>query len=227
MTPSKPAHFWDFPPTLPEGDWLEKRRLASALRELIEVCVTTDAPASELARATASARAIVDALGASPRRTFLEAFAAGTVGNITMFADRAMLVGLSNPMSPPMSMHDDGEGATARVTFGPAYEGAPGCVHGGLIAAAFDQTFGFLNVCKKVGAMTASLTVHYRRPTPISKELTIVSRTERVDGKKRWVSAKMLAGGEVTAEAEGLFIALDATKVQAIVDAHLADGTQD
>jgi acyl-coenzyme A thioesterase PaaI-like protein len=194
---------------------------------LIEVCVTTEATAAELGLATAATRAIIETLGSAQRRTFLEAFAAGTVGDITMFADRAMLVGLSNPMSPPMTMEDDGEGATGRVTFGPSYEGAPGCVHGGLIAAAFDQTFGFLNVCKKVGAMTASLTVRYRRPTPISKPLTIVSRTEKVDGKKRWVSAKMFAAGEVTAEAEGLFIALDANKVQAIVDAHLADGRED
>ncbi|MFI5297030.1 MAG: PaaI family thioesterase [Polyangiales bacterium] len=227
MTAPKPAHFWDFPPSVPSGEWHEKRRLAAAVRELIEVCVTTDASEAQLAAATATARALVDDLGAHGRRTFLEAFASKTIGNIVVFADRGMLVGLSNPMSPPMTMHDDGEGATAQVTFGPAYEGAPGCVHGGLIAAAFDQTLGFLNVCKHVGAMTASLTVHYRRPTPIQRELTIVARTARVEGKKRWVTAKMFAGGELTAEAEGLFIALDASKVQEIVDAQLADAAED
>jgi acyl-coenzyme A thioesterase PaaI-like protein len=226
-TPATRAHFWDFPAELPDGAWSEKRRLASTLRELVAICVTTDAPEDQLAQANLAARAIVDQLGAHPRGTFLDAFGGGPLGDVTRFADRGTMVGLSNPISPPMSMRDDGEQVTGHVTFGAPFEGAPGCVHGGMLAAAFDQTFGFLNVVRKVGAMTAQLNVHYRKPTPILKPLRIEARTDRVDGKKRWVSARMFSGDEVTAEAQGLFIALAPGQVQAIVDAQRSDVAKD
>ena len=214
------AHFWDFPAELPPGTWDEKRRLASAVRDLIALAVTTDAGEEVLAEASAQVRAVVTRLGREPTSTFHDAFTRGAIDDITRYADRAMMVGLSNPMSPPMTMVDDGEAVTAQVTFGAPFEGAPGCVHGGLLAAAFDQTFGFLVVCRKVGSMTATLNVRYRRPTPILQPLRIEARVDRIEGKKRWVSAKMYApgrdGDELTAEADGLFIGLDATKMDQI-----------
>ena len=106
---TKRAHFWDFPATLPEGAWDQKRRLAATLRELIALCVTTEASESELAEANAAARAIVERLGVHPRGTFLDAFGSGNVGDFTRFADRGTMVGLSNPLSPPITMVDDGE----------------------------------------------------------------------------------------------------------------------
>jgi acyl-coenzyme A thioesterase PaaI-like protein len=225
-----PDHYWDFPAELPPGAWNEKRRLASAVRELVASCVTSDAPQEVLAAASAQVRAVVELLSQHPRGTFLDAFTRGTIDDVTRFADRGTMVGLSNPMSPPMTMTDDGETVIAHVNFGPPFEGAPGCVHGGLLAAAFDQTLGFLNVARKVGSMTATLSVKYRKPTPLSKPLRIEARVDRVDGRKRWVSAKMYApttdGDELTAEAEGLFIALDAGKLDAIV-AHVRAPDED
>ena len=35
------------------------------------------------------------------------------------------------------------EHVVGHVVFGDAYEGPPGCVHGGFIAAAFDEVLGF------------------------------------------------------------------------------------
>jgi acyl-coenzyme A thioesterase PaaI-like protein len=223
MTAKKhvPDHYWDFPAELPPGAWNEKRVLASAVRDLVALCVTTDAPQEELAAVSAQVREAVARLSKHARGTFLDAFTKGTIDDITRFADRGTMVGLSNPMSPPMTMTDDGETVTAHVNFGPPFEGAPGCVHGGLLAAAFDQALGFLNVARKVGSMTATLSVKYRKPTPLQKPLRIEARVDRIDGRKRWVSARMYApsaeGEELTAEAEGLFIALDAGKLDAIV----------
>ncbi len=210
-------HFFDFPAELPPGAWAEKRRLAAAIRELIAQCVTSEASAEVLAAASAQVRGVVAQLGGHPSGTLLDAFTNKTVGDITRFADRQTMIGLCNPISPPMTMSDDGQLVTAYVNFGPAFEGAPGCVHGGLLAAAFDQVLGYLNVSRKVGAMTATLNLQYRRPTPINKPLRMEARIERVEGKKRWVSGKMFSGDELTVEAEGLFIALEAGKVDKIV----------
>jgi hypothetical protein len=55
------------------------------------------------------------------------------------------------------------------VTFGSAYEGPPGCVHGGYVAAAFDEMLGFVQSLGGNPGMTARLTFPIgvrRRSTP-------------------------------------------------------------
>jgi hypothetical protein len=49
--------------------------------------------------------------------------------------------------------------------------------------------------------------VRYRIPTPLHTELRYEGRLVRVDGRKIVTTAVVSADGEVTAEAEGLFIA--------------------
>ena len=56
----------------------------------------------------------------------------------------------------------EGDVAVSRVTFGPPFEGIPGHVHGGIVAAAFDQLFGYLQVKRNTGSLTGELTVRYR-----------------------------------------------------------------
>ena len=219
--PAKAQHFWSLPDDHPSAIRLEKRRLADVLRSLIALCVTTDAPDEELIGAIDDARAIVDRLEKWPRRTFEDAYASiHSPADAAAFADRGTLVGRANPIAPPLSLTNEGELSIATCTFGPAYEGAPGCVHGGLLAAAFDQLFGFIQVSRHVGSLTASLTVKYRKPTPIDVPLRLEGKLERVEGRKSWVSARMLAHGEVTAEAEGLFVALQQGQMNAIVERH-------
>ena len=55
------------------------------------------------------------------------------------------MIGLSNPLAPPIRVRQSGErSAEAHARFGAAYEGPPGCVHGGWVAAAFDEVLGFV-----------------------------------------------------------------------------------
>ena len=58
-----------------------------------------------------------------------------------------MSIGRSGPLS-----------GIATVTFGSAYEGPPGCVHGGYVAAAFDEMLGFVQSLGGNPGMTARLT---------------------------------------------------------------------
>jgi hypothetical protein len=58
-------------------------------------------------------------------------------------------------------------------------------------------------------ALTGSLTVHYRKPTPLQVELQFDAKVERVDGRKSFVRGRCRAGETVVAEAEGLFILID------------------
>jgi acyl-coenzyme A thioesterase PaaI-like protein len=136
--------------------------------------------------------------------------------------DRIGLVGFSNPISPPIRLGNDGEVATGELVFGAAYEGAPGFVHGGFVAAAFDQVLGWLGVLRGVPALTASLTVHYRKPTPIDTPVVIEARLARQEGRKAFVRATLRAKGEMTAEAEGLFIRIEAEQFNTLVEARHA-----
>src|SRR5215471_4089757 len=136
------SSYWDFSETLVTKAWAEKRRLADCLRELVSLCVTTDAPAELLESATRELAKVRDELGRYPGKTFREHFPElRSLDAFAEFVDRATLVGRCNPFAPPMKMAFDGRTATAKVTFGIPFEGGPGLVHGGLIAAAFDQAF--------------------------------------------------------------------------------------
>ena len=57
--------------------------------------------------------------------------------------------------------------------------------------------------------MTGTLTVKFRKPTPIGVELEVVAKREKVDGRRTRMTATLSADGVVTAEAEGLFVTID------------------
>jgi acyl-coenzyme A thioesterase PaaI-like protein len=90
------------------------------------------------------------------------------------------------------------------VTFGPAYEGPPGHVHGGLVAAMFDELLGFAQLSP---GFTAYLHVNYRKPTPLNTPLSLTAWVESIERRKRVVRGECRAGDVLLSDAEGLFIA--------------------
>ena len=79
-------------------------------------------------------------------------------------------------------------------------------MHGGWIAFAFDEVLGIANIAAGNPGMTARLTVHYRRPTPLFRELRLQAWVDRVEGRRIMSRAEMYDGDTLTAEAEGLFV---------------------
>jgi acyl-CoA thioesterase FadM len=61
--------------------------------------------------------------------------------------------------------------------------------------------------------MTATLTIRYRRPTPLHRDLRFEGVLERVDGRKIFTSGRCYDGETLTAEAEGLFIHVDFQRI--------------
>ena len=112
-----------------------------------------------------------------------------------------------NPMFPPMQVEREHGVLRATVTLGLAYEGPPGCVHGGLIAMLLDQVLGQANIESGIAAMTGTLSVRYRKPTPLLKELVIeAGPPEVVDGRKCITKGRIRDGDTVTAEGQGLVV---------------------
>jgi acyl-coenzyme A thioesterase PaaI-like protein len=214
----KKRSYWDIVDR-PSQATLAKRRLAAAVRELAALTATTDAPEAALTEAARSIEAEVERLRPHPTRTFRDAFATcKTEEDFAPFADRSVMTGLSNPFSPPMQLSMEGTKAIGRVTFGVTYEGIPGHVHGGLVASVLDEALGYLAVNNDLSGLTAVLTMKYRAPTPLQKELTIEANVVRTDGRKAYVEAHIRSGQTITAEAEAVFVAVDRDRMLSVID---------
>jgi acyl-coenzyme A thioesterase PaaI-like protein len=102
------------------------------------------------------------------------------------------------------------DGYRATVTLGPSWEGGPGLVHGGALSLLFDHVMAWATT--RVGqpgpSMTGTMTLAYRRPTPLNVPLTVTASVERVSGRKISISAELVADGHVTVTGTGLFIKL-------------------
>ena len=144
------------------------------------------------------------------------------------------MIGFANPISPPVevwAVHgEDGQREIrGRVTFDYPFEGPPTCVHGGVIAELFDELLGLSNILAGKGAMTGTLTVRYRRPTPLLAPLEIAARHTGQEGRKVYAWGGLYHEGELTAEAEGVFILVEFGRMLDIVSgnahgAHSAEG---
>lgn len=206
-----------------------QRRLAAAMRDVIEHLVATTATEAELSSAADDLEELAATLRSLPTgqtyRGFAESANAGReTGDAqpgdeewSAFFDFSPLIGLANPLSPPMVLHHAGERVVGEITFGAAYEGPPGCVHGGYIAAVFDELLGAAQSLSGDQGMTAHLGVDYRRPTPLGVPLVLEGWLERREGRKIFARGSLHAGGELTAEADGLFIAFDRGKFQELL----------
>jgi acyl-coenzyme A thioesterase PaaI-like protein len=127
------------------------------------------------------------------------------------FFPTSPMIGWANPIAPPVEVWAEvGENGQreirGRVTFDYPYEGPPTCVHGGVIAELFDELLGSANIIAGQAGMTGTLTVRYRKPTPLLAPLDIVARHTRTDGRKIFAWGGLYHDGELTAEAEGIFI---------------------
>lgn len=191
----------------PAGQRAALHRLAEAFRRTIELLMDSNAQEEQLLQAADALDAFGDRLEAAPGGRALWGFAeTATAGNPRAFFDNSPLAGAANPVAPPLRMAVVGNEVEARVTFGRAYEGPPGHIHGGFVAAAFDEVLGFVQTLSGVSGMTGTLTVRYRRPSPLYRELHLQGRIERIEGRKIFTSGALRDGETLLAEAEAVFV---------------------
>jgi acyl-coenzyme A thioesterase PaaI-like protein len=197
----------------------ELRRLADAGRLVIERMASTDAPHAAIERAAELLEQAAAELAGPGRRRSYQGFAesANAGGAPDAHFDHSPIMGMANPIAAPARIESGGEGVIVMHTrFGSAYEGPPGAVHGGVVAAAFDELLGMTQSLSLRPGMTAMLTVRYRSPTPLHRDLRFEGRLERVDGRKIFTSGRCFDGDTLTAEAEGLFIHVDFERIAAM-----------
>ncbi len=209
---------WEANQATATGVWAARRRLGAAMRRVIERLITSDAPKDELEIAAQRLEEYAERLGTHPVRKRYVGFAESALADAATEDEEAAggghfdfspLIGLSNPLSPPIAMSSQPDGSvTGCVTFGSAYEGPPGCVHGGYVAAAFDEVLGYAETFTGAPGMTGTLNVVYRTPTPLHREVVFTAKVTQVEGRKIFVTGTLHAGARLCAEAEGIFISM-------------------
>jgi acyl-coenzyme A thioesterase PaaI-like protein len=206
------------------------RRIAAANRDLIEDMVGTDVDHDDLVAVAEELEALAARFRHDRPRSMYEGMgeAALSGGDFGAFFDHSPMIGLANPLAPPIRLDFGEDSVVGRVTFGAVYEGPPGTVHGGFVAAAFDEVLGSAQSYSGAPGMTARLIVNYRRPTPLHTPLEIEGRFDRKEGRKVFTTGRILVDGVVTAEAEGLFVSMDAERFRKLAegfDRRVAEGS--
>lgn len=202
------------PPSVMTTRRVEMRRLADSMRIIIERLVATAAPTEKLIEAADELARVALSFDQFPHGTLYEGFAeaANAGGDPHASFEHSPFIGRANPLAPPIYLQDIDGVVHGRVIFGSAYEGPPGCVHGGYVAAAFDEVLGATQSMSGAPGMTGTLTVKYRSPTPLHTELHFVGELVRVEGRKIFTEGRVFAGDRLCAEAEAIFISIDFAK---------------
>ncbi len=196
--------------TTPEDD--PRRRLAQATRRIIDELASSTADPAAFAVARDLVEQAAQVLADDDHgRTYVGVAEASLVEfQVSAFVDYSPFIGPLNPLAPPIEVKVHDDHVEGLVSYPGAYEGPPGCLHGGFIAAGFDEVLGFAQALSGRPGMTGRLTVSYRSPTPLHQPLRYRGRVDRVDGRKIYVSATLsvVADDRLCAEAEGLFISM-------------------
>jgi acyl-coenzyme A thioesterase PaaI-like protein len=123
---------------------------------------------------------------------------------------RPDLPGRGHPLLLPLTIDEEGpELIRGRVRFTRYYLGGGGAAHGGTLPLLFDEVLGRLsNSGGRPRARTAYLHVNYRKITPIGPELQLEARVDREEGRKRYLTGRLLHCDELLADAVGLFVEL-------------------
>ena len=132
-----------------------------------------------------------------------------------VYLAHAFDIGAFNPCFPEYEFDRiDADTADGRVTFPVVYEGPPGLVHGGFLAVFFDCVIQHQNCATELSGKTRSLTVTFRRPTPILTELSFDIVREQAE-RDVTSTARLSLDGEVLCTGEAATLALSPDKLTA------------
>lgn len=122
--------------------------------------------------------------------------------------DERPVSGRSSPWGLDLHVWRDGDDAVADLTLRAAHEGAPGRSHGGIVAALFDDLFGFVLSFHSLPAFTGELTVRYEAGVPIGVPLQCRVRLNERDGRKMFMVGELLDADRVVARCRATFITI-------------------
>jgi len=209
---------------LPINDMVDgdSGRVAAALRRINHILVQKQLPAQDVSRLAAAlellANEVTDMQAPDRTRPFgevaegdSEAGSGYDYGAANSLSYRP-ISGNCNALAAPAKYFKGDNCLNAVVTFGAAFEGPPGLVHGGYIAAYMDEAFGIgiSHSGLDVPAMTGTLKTIYRMPVPLNRELTYQVRLTGEERRKVFMHCTLKdSDGVLYAEGEAIFLKID------------------
>jgi len=184
---------------------------AAGVRSLAHSLTAHEADEAALADIRDFTARMVERLQATPRRErIIPAFGDGVVLTPDPKRRHPMddrgVAGPANPTAVELEARREGDEVIADVCFGAAFEGAPGRVHGGMVAAVFDDLLGYVLAMVGEPGFTGQLTVTYRAPVPTERPVEFRARFRARERRKLYAVADAHLGDTVLATAEATFI---------------------
>lgn len=186
-----------------------KHELVTQTKRLIEAVAMVDPGSSEagaLGTLVEQTRRLADAVEELPDLRSRGGLASAGGDDATLM-ERSGISGRSNPLASPLHLRVDGSRTRGWAVWSDAYEGPPGCLHGGFVSAAFDDLLGFAQMASGQAGYTGRLTIRMRRPTPLRVRVDYEAGVDGVDGRKIVVWGKAMVEDTLVAEADCLFVA--------------------
>jgi len=206
--PSDPSQIYLGGEAVEDAARAVKHRLVREVKRTVDYAALLDVRASDLDDLKSFAdetQALADRLERAPS---LRAFGGAAVASQAdaVLAERSPVSGRSNPLAPPLHLEMT-EGITrAWAVWTDAYEGPPGCLHGGWVAAAFDDLMGLAQMASGKAGFTGTLIVKMLKPTPLNERIDYEAWLDHVDGRKIWCKATARHGDDLLGKAEIVFI---------------------
>ena len=176
----------------------EQRAAAGrAVRDLGHALVGHDAPVELLAEVAGTLDALTARLDQGAVRSRPAGYTSSSWsptppgGRLTTYDDRPVS-GRASPWGLDLEVHRHGDEVEGRVVLRSAHEGAPGRSHGGVVAALFDDVFGFVLGILQEPAFTGELTVRYVAPVPLHRTLACRCRLDRREGRKLHIVGELV-----------------------------------
>ena len=121
----------------------------------------------------------------------------------------------ANGMQLTFEQDDAAQRIRGRFRIGPQYQGATGYLHGGMIATLLDEVMAKVSRFRKEHAVTADLTVEYRKPVPVGDELIVEGWETGSEGRLRSREGEIrTASGVVLARGKAKFVVIDPAQFQ-------------
>jgi hypothetical protein len=179
----------------------QSRRVASLLRRVTSLTLALEAEDDEVEHLIADLERHERELRQRVRADATPRVGDASSGPGRIYLDHAFDIGAYNPCVPEYTIEVDGDRASGSVSFPIAYEGPPGCVHGGFLALFFDCVVQHQNCQLGLAGKTTSLQLGFRRPAPLLTELTFLLERE-VNGDRIHSVGTLSAGEKVVCQAE-------------------------
>jgi acyl-coenzyme A thioesterase PaaI-like protein len=187
--------------TFGEAPLPEHLEFAAAVREVTGKVLALEHASDDVRRLTAALAEVSARLDALLPADLRPRIGATPGDDQRVYIDHSRDIGDYNPFFPPYELRCADDRAEGTVEFPLAYEGPPGSVHGGFLAVLFDCVLQQLSCDMGIAGKTATLSVRYRRPTPLRTPLRIEATRELAEGRIR-SRAQLFHDGELLCEAE-------------------------